>query len=125
MFFSRMVARLVVPVVAVGSFVGLAAPSAHAADGAGPAIVSVRVQPGSVDITHAEKQIAVTVHATDATGVAAFAATLTGPSGSTPITQTASTGVGFDQAVVHAGTETDGWWTFKMTVPQTTEPGTW
>ncbi len=80
-----------------------------------PVAVRTVVDPGAVDVTNADAEVTVRVHATDDTGVnmvqVSFAAGNNGVA------------VGAPWLELVSGTDRDGWWQGSVTVPRWTAPG--
>lgn len=80
-----------------------------------PVAVKTLVDPGAVDVTEADADVAVRVHATDDTGVRSVQVWLGDRNNGVALS--------VDWPELVSGTDRDGWWTGRVTVPRWTAPG--
>lgn len=80
-----------------------------------PVLARTEVVPGAVDVTHADAEVVVRVHATDDTGVTIVQAYLTDRKNRVALS--------VDGLEPVAGTDRDGWWQGTVVVPRHTAPG--
>jgi serine protease len=90
----------------------------NSADTMGPQLKSLTVAPATVDVSTQSRTVAFTVRITDdSSGYSYGLITITSPSGRSLSNVTPS--------VSSSGTSYDGVWTFEISLPQSSEAGTW